>query len=90
MENETDDETDIDIDVIKKNLKSIPTKYITVGMLLCLLLLVYYLGFIYGYNDAFHKQKGYYEEKMLRFCFCQDEPTYDMDEVEFPIMSDIK
>ena len=63
---------------IISTLRSINPQYVTLIIILCLALACYYLGFIWGFNQAFSLQEDYYEEKMLKYCFCQDVPTYNI------------
>jgi len=72
----------IDFDKLMKELRGIPPKYITIAIIICLLLLGFYLGFIYGFNDAFHKQEDYYELKMTRHCICQETPDYSLKNIK--------
>jgi len=68
-------EEEIDQEEIKKIFKKL-NKYSIPIIVICLFFLFYQLGFIYGYNQAFHLQEDYYEEKIEKFCICQDESIY--------------
>lgn len=70
-------EEDIDKEDIKKIIKGLK-KYSMPIMVICLFFLFYQLGFMYGYNQSFHLQEDYYEEKMMKYCICREEPHYDL------------
>jgi len=82
-------EEDIEINELIKGIKKMPTKYVVMIVVICLFYLFYQLGFIYGFNQSFHLQEDYYEEKIEKFCICQEEPHYRMPNkpLEIPNLS---
>ena len=81
-------EEEIDAEELINELRKTPKKYIIAALIVCLILLCSYLGFIYGYNQAFNLQKDHYETKIIKYCICQDKPTYSVTdkELDFPIV----
>jgi len=81
-------EEEIETEELIKAIKKIPNKYVVMIVVICLFFLFYQLGFIYGFNQSFHLQKDYYEEKIERFCICQDESIYKIPKtLEIPNFS---
>ena len=71
------EEEEISKEDIKKIMNTLK-KYSMPIIFICLFFLFFQLGFMYGYNQSFNLQEDYYEEKMLKYCVCQDKPTYNM------------
>ena len=79
---------EISTEEVIQELRNIPREYIIIALIICLVLMCSYLGFIYGYNQAFNLQKDHYETKIIKYCICQDKPTYSVTDkkLDFPIV----
>ena len=74
MEHEEELDTTEVITLLRKH----NTKIMAIVFIITLCMMFFYLGFIQGFNQAFTGQKNYYEHKIDTYCFCRDEPNYDI------------
>jgi len=74
-------EEEIKKEDIKKIISGL-NKYAVPIIVICLFYLFYQLGFMIGFNQSFHLQEDYYEEKISRYCVCQETPHYNIPDIE--------
>ena len=75
------EEEELNIEELRESIRKIKPDTIIKALVGCLVFLMFYLGFIYGFNQAYTLQKEYYEPYMIRHCICQEKPTYTMQPV---------
>lgn len=68
-------------------LKKVDKPMVIKVLLVCLIVLSYLLGYVMGYREAFGLVTNYYEEKMDKYCFCQETPAYG-NIYDKPLLSD--
>lgn len=78
---EDEEVTGEEIKSLLKVLRKNKNKYLTTIIVVCLFILFYELGYVNGYRESFAGQEDFYEEKMLRYCICKDEPIYTVDKI---------
>ncbi len=62
---------------------------ITIIISVCIMF--FFLGYIRGYNTAYHEQKDYYENKIERLCVCRNEDlgafrTVDLAQIDWIVV----
>lgn len=89
---EENQEEELDVGVVLKEIKKINPLVWTGLIIIALLILCYQLGFMVGYNQSYHGQKDYYETKITRYCYCQDELVQSMnyEPLIVPTLEEIK
>ena len=74
-----DDEIDSDdVSSVLNGLRKIKPKHVLLILSLCLAVMCFFLGYIDGFNEAYHALKEEHSEYITKYCFCRDVPDYSI------------